>query len=51
MLALVAAVAVLLVPLVVFTGIDRGWFGNDAGAEPVHHDGASSRSAKGWPAL
>ncbi|MEX1104164.1 MAG: HAD-IC family P-type ATPase, partial [Dehalococcoidia bacterium] len=37
LLAMVAAVVVLVVPLVVFTSIDRGWFGldgNDAVAAP-----------------
>jgi Cu+-exporting ATPase len=42
-LSLVAATLVLVLPLVVFTGIDRGWFGNDGNSssaeeqhEPVH---------------
>jgi Cu+-exporting ATPase len=28
-LALAAAVGILLIPMLVFTGIDRGWFGSD----------------------
>jgi Cu+-exporting ATPase len=39
-LAMGAAAAILLVPLVVFTGIDRGWFGNDASDPPAHESPA-----------
>lgn len=39
LLALAGAAAVLIVPLVVFTGIDRGWFGGSDGAasDDPHH--------------
>jgi uncharacterized cupredoxin-like copper-binding protein len=33
-LAMTAATALLVLPLVVFTGIDRGWFGDDQGSVP-----------------
>jgi len=45
LLAMAAAVLVLAVPLLVFTGIDRGWFGGDGGAnsaQPGHDTGHSS---------
>jgi Cu+-exporting ATPase len=44
LLAMASAVAVLVVPLVVFTGVDRGWFGGDGGTEsgpPGHSTGHS----------
>lgn len=34
------ALAVVVLPLVVFTGIDRGWFGNDTNDEPAHEQHA-----------
>jgi uncharacterized cupredoxin-like copper-binding protein len=34
-----AAILVLVVPLVVFTGIDRGWFDSSDGGGAAHHPG------------
>ena len=34
-IAMTSATALLVLPLVVFTGIDRGWFGGDSGGTPA----------------
>ncbi len=39
MLALAGGALVLLVPLIVFTGIDRGWFGEDGNTTGSEHNG------------
>jgi len=46
-LAMSAATALLVLPLVVFTSIDRGWFGGDEGSDDAHH-GAIDVQLSNW---
>jgi len=55
LLALAGATAIVVAPLVIFTGIDRGWFGNETdeqashGGEHTASDGHSaSEGHSGW---
>jgi hypothetical protein len=47
-LALVAATVVLVVPLVVFTAIDRGWFDGNGGSEAVDDEHHVSVELSNW---